>query len=388
MKKLQEKNKIEKKKKQAKGITLIALVITIIVLLILAGVSIAMLTGQNGILTQAQNAKEETQNAQRIENEVLNNYEQYIEGSINGGNLMSVTGYETTNTTVQDSLGNVITVPVGFRIVNPGDNVEDGIIIEDVKHESTKGSQFVWIPVGEINTSKGKIIINLNRYTFDTSTGKATPQGNSMIRQKYQELNNGKGNITAKEDIESEEKGFKKSVKENKGYYIGRYEARTAIQRNSPTSDNELTQLTEKQRDYIYNYVTQAQAATLSRNMYDSDFFMSDLTNSYAWDTAIFFLQEFDNRVNKSKPYSIQNSLNTESIAMKGTTNDIICNIYDMASNCSELTTETSEWENQPCVRRGGYYNNNSRYTSIRFGGSISFCDDVAASFRPILYLK
>ena len=43
-----------------KGITLIALVITIIVLLILAGVSIAMLTGQNGILTQASNASEAT----------------------------------------------------------------------------------------------------------------------------------------------------------------------------------------------------------------------------------------------------------------------------------------------------------------------------------------
>ena len=46
--------------KNMKGITLIALVITIIVLLILAGVSIAMLTGQNGILTQAQNAKQAT----------------------------------------------------------------------------------------------------------------------------------------------------------------------------------------------------------------------------------------------------------------------------------------------------------------------------------------
>ena len=43
-----------------KGITLIALVITIIVLLILAGVSIAMLTGDNGILNQATNAKDET----------------------------------------------------------------------------------------------------------------------------------------------------------------------------------------------------------------------------------------------------------------------------------------------------------------------------------------
>ena len=49
-------------RKNAKGITLIALVITIIVLLILAGVSIAMLTGQNGILTQAQNAKTTNEN--------------------------------------------------------------------------------------------------------------------------------------------------------------------------------------------------------------------------------------------------------------------------------------------------------------------------------------
>ena len=49
--------------KKQRGITLIALVITIIVLLILAGVSIATLTGQNGILTQAQNAKIETEKA-------------------------------------------------------------------------------------------------------------------------------------------------------------------------------------------------------------------------------------------------------------------------------------------------------------------------------------
>ena len=49
------------KRSKQKGITLIALVITIIVLLILAGVSIATLTGQNGILTQANNAKENSE---------------------------------------------------------------------------------------------------------------------------------------------------------------------------------------------------------------------------------------------------------------------------------------------------------------------------------------
>ena len=62
-----------------KGITLIALVITIIVLLILAGVSIAMLTGENGILTQAKNAKSETEAAAEDEAQKL----QQIEDKMN-----------------------------------------------------------------------------------------------------------------------------------------------------------------------------------------------------------------------------------------------------------------------------------------------------------------
>ena len=62
------------KLKQEKGITLIALVITIIILLILAGVSIAMLTGDNGILNQAQTAKEKTERAgviERVQTEIV-----------------------------------------------------------------------------------------------------------------------------------------------------------------------------------------------------------------------------------------------------------------------------------------------------------------------------
>ena len=63
-----------------KGITLIALVITIIVLLILAGVSIAMLTGENGILTQAKKAKEETEKAAEEEERQLSELESIITG--------------------------------------------------------------------------------------------------------------------------------------------------------------------------------------------------------------------------------------------------------------------------------------------------------------------
>ena len=54
-------------------------------LLILAGVSIAMLTGENGILTQAQKAKTETENATADEANILNSYEDYLSQVTNGG---------------------------------------------------------------------------------------------------------------------------------------------------------------------------------------------------------------------------------------------------------------------------------------------------------------
>ena len=81
------------KKLESKGITLIALVITIIVLLILAGVSIAMLTGDNGILTQAQEAKKATERASIIEQAQLDILEkQTVNGSgdITAGELEEI----------------------------------------------------------------------------------------------------------------------------------------------------------------------------------------------------------------------------------------------------------------------------------------------------------
>ena len=385
------------KLKTSKGITLIALVITIIVLLILAGVSIAMLTGENGILTQAQRAKTETENAAANEAARLDEYNQVMNNWINGGTttgggntiggLDTVTGTETSNTTVQDSLENKVVVPAGFKVVNPTDNVEDGIIIEDVSHGATAGSQFVWIPVGTIKTSSGDKTITLSRYTFDSS-GTPTDQGSNIINSYIQELNTGKGNTTAKENIESETEGFRGSAIKNGGYYIGRYEARTATERGAETDPE--TQITVKPDEFVYNYVTQLQAADLSRNMYNDGNFESDLVNSYAWDTAIDFLQKCDDRTDKTKPYSRQNSLNTGSVASKGTngtgTEDVICNVYDMASNCYEWTTETYSYASSPCVNRGGYYNNSIYYTAGRNVSSTSNSNDYNA-FRPLLYL-
>ena len=261
--------------KSTKGITLIALVITIIVLLILAGVSIAMLTGENGILTQAQRAKNETDEAQVEEQNILTGYEQIINAST-GVNLRTITGYETSNTIAQDSLGNRVVVPAGFRVVNPEDNVEDGIIIEDVAHGETVGSQFIWIPVGTDVKKKDDTTfdIMLGRYvykedgTIDMSLSQTEP--GAKLKRISTDLNyyieGLKDSITANthaKDIVT----FISKVKSSGGYYIARYEGRTTTQRTASTEDNGLTQVTVKPNDYVYNFITQSQAARLSRNV-------------------------------------------------------------------------------------------------------------------------
>ena len=442
-------------KKNTKGITLIALVVTIIVLLILVGVSIAMLTGQNGILTQAQSAKTTTENKSAEEKVKLSvmgaraddgtltvgklrtelaNYEGTVEGdafpvtaTVDGksftvddkgnvtstgssnqtptdqGTLGTVTGSETKNTTVKDSLGNQVVVPAGFKVINPTENVTDGIVIEDVSHTETVGSQFVWIPVGDVikDNDGNKETIVLSRYTFaNDSEGTPTDKGSTKIDNnfnsdfKHTEINTSTyGNTTAKENIESEETGFRKSAKDNHGYYIGRYEARDKVVTAERTdSDNKTNQVVCTANNYVYNYITQPQAAELSRGMYSDSNFESDLMNSYAWDTAVYFLQKFDNRSNKIKPYSQQTSLN-DSLASQGTNNlelskkDVICNVYDMASNCCEWTTETCIYVYGSCTGSGGTYGNEYFYTSIRSNGGDT-SRGTGDSFRPLIYIE
>ena len=400
---MKEKVKEEQRKtktKQANGITLIALVITIIVLLILAGVSIVMLTGQNGILTQAQNAKNRTEEAKVEEENRLNEYNNIINNYVNGGTteipttgstLGTVTGNEESNTKVQDSLGNKVVVPAGFKVYIPEGtsledyNVENGIIIEDVsaKDDTTKGSQFVWIPTGTIHRkNKEDVTINLDRYTF-ASNGDATQQGTNEIDEyngnPCQELaSSSYENTTA---VNIDDFLAKAAPEASGGFYIGRYEARDGVVTSARTGlTGAENQVVTKAGNFVYNYVAQPQAATLSRNMYTSSNFTSDLINSYAWDTALVFIQSCsdDNR------YSQQNSSNS-SLSTTGTTNDVKCNIYDMASNCYEWSTETAKNNSIPCVCRGGYYFASDWLASTRCYGTTGPATDL--SFRPLLYL-
>lgn len=137
-------------------------------------------------------------------------------------------------------------------------------------------------------------------------------------------------------------------------------------------------------------WITQPQAAELSKNMYTSSCFTSDLINSYAWDTAILFLQE----CGKNLLYSRQESIN-KSRYDKGSNNennqDVQCNIFDMASNAIEWTTETCNYitplgVNYSVGCRGGFYNTGKLYSSMREKQPI-----VSSwgnfGFRPILYI-
>ena len=374
-----------------KGITLIALVITIIILLILAGISISALTNQ-GLFKNAKAAQNATEKAEEEQGQRLNEYEdeinKYLENEDENtkafkekvGKVLST----TDNTEIKDAKNNKIVVPAGFKIVNGATTVDKGIVIEDVTETATKGSQFVWIPVGTITKSDGTTAtITLGRYDFDSTTGKESAYSGSYIEEDTNDASTLKkwGNTIAKNITK-----FKNSVATNGGYYIGRYEARTATARNA--AGNALTQITEKGTENVYNYVTQLQAAQLSQNMYNSDKFTSDLMNSYAWDTATVFIQN----CGTNSKYSRQNSLNT-SLSQTGTNSltdtsktDVQCNIYDMASNIWEWTTETSFISSFPCVIRGGSYGISHYYTSDRDGNGTSSSDG-RRGFRPLLYL-
>ena len=188
------KSNLDINRQNNRGITLIALVITIIVLLILAGVSIAMLTGSNGILTQASNAKKATEEAAKEENSKLSSIEDY---------MVSEAGYNQDKGVDEPRILNGMT-PVMFNL--PTDT-EKGYPIkqgeqgfqENSWYDYTKsewanavtedGSYWVWIPryaykITYNNPSDksqgGKIDVKFligttdEYYTDDTNTTKAT----------------------------------------------------------------------------------------------------------------------------------------------------------------------------------------------------------------------
>ena len=328
-----------------------------------------------------------------------------------------------TKTPIQDEKGNTIVVPEGFKLAeDSGDTVQQGIVIEDAfsEDENVRGSQYVWIPVGKFikddGTESNEIV--LGRYTFNTSNGTPTLQQaaytndnptnytQSVViedeyRYEYYELSTYREGIASSgtDGLNATAYELDKwidSVKENGGYYIGRYEASYAS--GSSTSDykaasKESTDFSEDSMSYssgtLWNNITELDASKVAINTYkdSNNGVRSDLMNSYAWDTAIVYIQEAGNT-----NYANQEGtdINT-SLTNTGTKQDEVCKINDMASNCIEFTTEyyssaEEEFGAYPCVVRGGYYSSSSGYTAFRNRGSATSSNG-SGSFRLSLYL-
>ena len=306
----------------------------------------------------------------------------------------------TDNTELQDEKGNKIVVPAGFKITNDATTVDKGIVIEDATRVATAESQFVWVPVGTITKSDGsKVTIKLGRYDFNQITGEESNYKGNCVEEDSRDTANFKnyGNKIAKDINDFKTKA---SAERSGGFYIGRYESGiTGYDENAITTTNsnqekswtgytnaegKKLQLVCKSGQQVWNYVTQNKAADLAQDMYKSDKFTSDLMNSYAWDTTITFIQKCTSQTK----YSYQTSLNKGVSPEQTGTTDKQCNIFDMASNVSEWTTETTDYSKAPSGCRGGKYKDsqNNLYASDRMRNRIYYgSDDIG--FRPFLYL-
>ena len=328
--------------------------------------------------------------------------------------IEDVTEIQEETVQVEDEYGNKVTIPKGFEVVEEeGTTVPKGIVIQD-----KDGNRFVWIPVGRVykdNTGTNYSDIQLGRYTFNTRNGTPTlrqaaytaenPENYKQlvkIESYYQEYatrsnpdgiaSNGTNGLNA---IAKDLAGFVDSVKNNGGYYLARYEASygsgSSVADYKPLSQvSKATSFSKSKVGSLWNNVTQLDAAKISRNMYNNDSNVgveSDLVNSYAWDTAIVFIQAMEN-----ENYANKNSVNS-SRANTGTIGDEICNINDMASNCMEWSTEYSTDTTSsfsfayPCVARGDHCFGSSYYSAYRSRESATYRGPYH-SFHVLLYVK
>ena len=355
--------------KKNKGITLVALVVTIVVLLILAGVSINLVLGDNGIIAKAKEA--ETKSAEASQNDLkgMNDLEDEMDKQLGTYDPLKSIPTKTLEeakvdfvkekTKVEFSDGNVI-IPEGFKIADvPASKVQNGVVIED-----KDGNQFVWVPVATLADYKRTWYAGNDSFSIYSE---ALPEDEKTSVERY------------------------------KGFYIGRYEAgdkestgttKATFRTRSSGADNAVTIKADK---VPYNYVTRAQAISLAEGFKDKQGYKATtkLVSSYAWDTTIAFIEKTVNNYGSSSPQG--NYLDT-SVTYKDITDENksektkaenssllvatgqttpVCNIYDMGGNVAEWTTESYSTTIIPYAVRGGtYYDGFARYPAGHRNGS------------------
>ena len=382
--------------KNKKGITLVALVVTIVVLLILAGVSINLVLGNNGIIVKAKDA--ETKSAEASQNDLkgMNGLVSEMEGALAGsgsgnGNTGSGNNFVTKNTEVTYPDGKVW-IPEGFKVADDSaSTVQGGVVVEDKDR-----NQFVWVPVATIADYK-RTAYSPNVATEETDTA------TNSIKINYSSSNSDYFTEAMPEDE-------KTSVETYKGFYIGRYEAgdKESTEAHTLRSSNDVTKtVTIKANQAPYNYVTRAQAKSLAEGFKTQQGYKAKtkLVSSYAWDTTIAFIEKTVNNYGSS---SSQGNYKDKSVTYKDITDESkpektkaenssllvatgqttpVCNIYDMGGNVKEWTTESCSAT--PDSLRGGdcgYYTNYPAGYRCTYSSSSNGADD-CNGFRLTLFM-
>ena len=376
------------------GITLISLVVTIVVLLILAGVSINTVLGDDGIIKKAKEAAEKTAAAQEKEMIERNLLEQELENSL-----------ATPTPKPQPTDG--VKIPAGFYYV--GGTKTSGIVISDNVNDKDKyknkavvgtdllGNQYVWIPCTTDNTSSDL------QYTRTEWGVEVDGDDNSRaIKDEltltdasvtYSDSDTANGiNADVSKEIVAQIKAEKASVAQYGGYYIGRYE----VGKNGDTT-------VVKYGQTPYAEITWSTAYGLAKKIITNSEVNSYLCSSYAWDTAVNFIQNNSTAKNYAtsiegfngnwnpqevkdpsgnviKPAGTSQQLNT------GLTTQF-CNIFDMGGNEAEFTTELNPGTSETVVLRGGDYNYGIVPAGYRSDINSGYAG-IYSGFRATLFLK
>ena len=280
--------------KKNKGITLVALVVTIVVLLILAGVSINLVLGNNGIIAKAKDA--ETKSAEASENDLkgMNSLIEQMESTLNGSGNGGKTEPET-----------VPYLPSDDFHYDTSTSIDTGLVIQD-----GSGNEYVWVVVPRTTavyatTGLGKTTFTDADYTsIETDLKKYTSTyvTTSGYSDTYAADTDNVGWLTSDEYTELKN-SMLKSVYENGGFYVGRYEAgidtTTGTNRNSEGPTNSDGKYTiegmsipvSKADAYPYTYVTRTQAQNLANNV-NSGTKTSSLMFGVQWDLVLAFMSK------------------------------------------------------------------------------------------------
>ena len=388
------------KNNRQKGITLIALVVTIVVLIILATVSILAVFGDNGIIARAQTAKDTHEKGKADETNTLDDYASYIGNYLDGKGGSAGGGSDTpkdptekwdlTKVTIIDGgNGTKVPLPNGFYYV--GGDISTGLVISDKQGDTmtasgtSMGNQFVWIPVSSE--------ADLERTNFDTNGQPTSDAPESGVSVAYCTEPYANGYSTE----EAEYNTMRAQVLKYGGFYIGRFEAgvnSTTLRTKITTAQTVVCKKGVAPYDCVpwgkaMNEVNTAFAPSdnnsdkvntngavyLAKNMYSSsNSVTSTLIYGCQWDAMCRYIGDAQRKTSKRITTELTGSVSTA----------VSKNIYDLAGNCWEWTMEALNTNKR--VERGGNFDG-ARPVSIRSGDDPTSSYG-SVSFRPTLYIK